>query len=130
MAWANLSASPATRPTRPRGRIYWARNAVANFRPELIHVPQGAGVYAHVLGNAGLYLHGGITGNAGRLGNSVVDWVQSYWKGQEGVSEMAGNAAGKRVGEQIWNYLKGGRTQADGDQLRRDPTDTLCVGQQ
>ena len=42
-----------------------------------------------------------ITGNAGRLGNRVIDWVQSFLKGQEGVSEMAGNAAGKRVGEQI-----------------------------
>lgn len=38
----------------------------------------------------------------------------------------AGNAAGEKVGEHMWNYLKGDRKEADQTKLRNDITAKLC----
>jgi len=121
----------ATLGVRMAGEAYdnyhqYIDNQVAGFHWDLIQAGQDAGVYAHVLGNAGLYLWGGITGNIARGANSLFDKVQSLWKGQEGDGEVAGNAAGKRVGEHIWNYLNGRRKDEDATKLGNDITTILC----
>ena len=104
----------------------YINNRVDGFKYPFIEAGQGAGVYAHVLGNAGLYLYGGITGNTVRMANSMIDNVQSFFKGQEGDAEVAGNVAGKQVGRDIWNYLKGNRNEADASTLKQNLTATLC----
>lgn len=83
-------------------------------------------MYAHVLGNAGLYLHGGVIGNRGRAVPLLMDGLQAVYKGKESAAEIRGNAAGGRAGNRMWNYLNGNRTQDDANMVRNDLTSGLC----
>ena len=81
---------------------------------------QGAGVYGHILMQAGAHLAGrpvmAITGY-------LVDGLQLAFSRPQSSEEMAGNYAGPPVGRQMWNYLTGGR---DKDELRKSLTNELC----
>ena len=107
-------------------------NGYDGFKPGLVEPgdgtpegEQGADVYAHVMGMAGAYLTGVMTG--GRVVgwiSSGVDHFQNSVKGNaQGPAEVAGNVAGTRAGGHIWNFIRG---DGNGDNLRKSLTEDLC----
>jgi len=108
----------------------YINNHFDGFKDKLTMGFQNAGVYGHVLLQAGEQLVGGGVGQA------VGALFRAYDRFQEGrpelyphqqndqrAAEIAGNEAGLAVGNHIWSYLTGHR---NANVLRRQLTETLC----
>jgi RHS repeat-associated protein len=97
-------------------------NGFDGFRGELVNAgantpagAQGAGVYGHILFNAGMRLidnSGDKGGWVAYHANRAKDWGQALFGSSQYQSERAGNIAGRTVGDHLWNYL-GGTSQAE-----------------
>jgi RHS repeat-associated protein len=111
-------------------------NGAEGFKPELTEAggdptkngegKQGPGVYGHILFAGGVTLIQKAGDPGGWVlyhGNRLKDWGQAVRGSPQYQSERAGNIAGRAVGGQIWDYLKGGLSQAD---LINRLTGTLC----
>ena len=105
----------------------FGHNGTEGFRDELTAGGQGVGVYMHVLGNAGAKLLNPLIGNPIIGGNHIKDKIQT-WLGTnrgEGPAELAGNQAGARVGQHMWNYISGATPQVE-QRLRNSLLSELC----
>lgn len=85
---------------------------------------QGAGVYGHVLGQAGAKLGGLATMVVGGLADAV-DTAQKLYGTSQGPAEVAGNMAGWAVGRHINNFLTG-KTPRDPNRLKNSLMSELC----
>ena len=106
-------------------------NHFGGFKTILTMGGQDAGVYGHVLLQAGMHIIGGGVGQAVGKGFDLYDKLQQklekhypHHENDQRPAEIAGNEAGLTVGKHLWSYLTG---HHDSDVLRRNLTETLCV---
>jgi hypothetical protein len=88
------------------------------------YLHSGTGVYGHILLSAGTMLiqqSGDPGGWAAHQANRFKDWAQAVRVSDQYPSERAGNIAGREVGTQLWDYIKG-RLTGEGliNNLRRE----------
>jgi hypothetical protein len=109
----------------------YINNGFGGFKDKLTMGFQGAGVYGHVLLQAGFHIMGDGIGQVLGAGFDAYDKFQQQFPGiyphremDQRPAEIAGNEAGWQVGKHIWNYLTGHR---DANVLRNQLTETLCV---
>jgi hypothetical protein len=99
------------------------------FKDKLTMGWQGAGVYGHILLQAGAYLYGGISGTAFANGFDLYDKAQTLFnyphdQNDQRPAEIEGNKAGWNVGRLLSNFIKDGRK--DPKRLKQDITQELC----
>ncbi len=105
-------------------------NLSEGFKDTLTGGFQNAGVYGHVLLQAGEYLVGGGIGQLVGAGFRAYDNFQQaseplfpHQQNDQRPAEIAGNEAGLSVGRHVWSYLTGHR---DPKVLADNLTETLC----
>lgn len=105
-------------------------NGYDGFQDVLTGGFQNAGVYGHVLLQAGSYLYGGGIGQAVGYAFDAFDRLQQglepfypHRENDQRPAEIRGNEAGTQVGSHMWNYITG---HLDPKKLKQDLTEALC----
>lgn len=111
----------------------YIKNEYEGFKDELVDAgegspegKQGAGVYGHVLFGAGETLAGKVdpVGLVAFHANRFKDWAQAARGSSQYASERAGNIAGQKVGNLIWEYMGHKRSQSE---LTSSLKGVLCI---
>lgn len=105
---------------------------VTAFRDYTRHIHNGADGFKESLVKAGkqgcrsLWTRAGICRRGALAGASQIKDLTDYWRGNpQAPAELRGNAAGKAVGQHMFNFLSG-LTPRDPSRLKNSLMDELC----